>query len=167
MKLKIENNWEIVKKDFVACQKSSMGLVQIASVDSEGIPNMTPIGSMFLNDDKTAFFCNRFPENLNRNLKTNDKICVIAMKSSKWFWMKSLFKGRFATCPGIKLFGRVRAKRKIKKDERAQWQRVVKPFRFLKGYHLLWKDMSHASDIVFEDYEYLKAGKMTQNQITR
>ncbi len=166
MRLKIEHNWETVKKNFIACQKSSMGVVQIASVDEEGIPNMTPIGSLFLKKERTAFFCNRFPENLNQNLKNNDRICVIAMNSSKWFWMKSLFKGRFVTCPGIKLFGRVSPKRELKKDERAQWERMVKPFQFFKGYHLLWKDMSHASDIVFEDYEYLKAGKMTQNTDT-
>lgn len=161
MRYPITDNWDAVKKDFLNCQKTSMGTVQIASVDPEGVPNMTPIGSLFLGKNGHAFFCNRFPKNLNRNLETNDHVCVIAMNASKKFWMKSLFKGRFEGCPGIKLFGRVSPRRHISEQEKNKWERLVKPYRLLKGYNLLWKDMTHASDIQFEAFEYLKAGKMT------
>ena len=163
MRQTIENNWMTLKKDFLRCQKSSGGIVQIASVDQEGVPNMTPIGSFFLGKEGQAFFCNRFPQNLNENLKTNSQICVIAMNGSKWFWMKSLFKGKFASCPGIKLYGQISRRRKIKTAEKEKWEKLVRPFRFLKGYDLLWKDMSHVSDIHFNSFEYLKAGKMTDN----
>lgn len=163
MRQTIENNWNTLKKDFLRCQKSSGGVIQVASVDQKGIPNMTPIGSLFLIEDSQAFFCNRFPKNLNENLETNDKICVIAMNGSKWFWMKSLFKGKFKTCPGIKLYGRISRRREISPAEKLRWENLVKPFRFLKGHALLWKDMAYASDIQFDSYEYLKAGKMTDN----
>lgn len=161
MRQNITEYWDIVKKDFIHCQKTSMGLVQIASVDEDNCPTMTPIGSLFLGENGQAFFCNRFPENLNRNMKTNNRVCVIAMNGSKWFWMKSLFKGRFAGCPGIKLYGRISPGRKITDAEKEQWEKVVKPYRWMKGYDLLWKDMAHASDIRFETFEYLKVGKMT------
>ena len=163
MKQTIKDNWDSLRKDFLRCQKSSGGVVQIASVDQNGTPNMTPIGSLFLGKNSQAFFCNRFPRNLNENLKTNDQVCVIAMNGSKWFWMKSLFKGQFATCPGIKLYGRISQRRKIAKEEKEKWENLVKPFRFLKGHALLWKDMAYASDIQFDSYEYLKAGEMTNN----
>ncbi len=161
MRQTIQNNWDTLKKDFIGCQKSSQGLVQIASVDEKGIPNMTPIGSLFLGENKQAFFCNRFPQNLNQNLKTNNQICAIAMNGSNWFWLKSLFKGKFDNCPGIKLYGRISRKRKIEPEEKEKWERQVRTFRFLKGYDLLWKDMMYASDIHFESFEYLNAGKMT------
>lgn len=159
--MKITDNWEPIKRDFIQCQKSSMGVVQIASVDEEGTPNMTPIGSLFLGEQQQAYFCNRFPKNLNRNLEKNNHICAIAMNGSKWFWMKSLFTGRFATCPGVKLYGRISPRRPITRPEKEQWERMVRPFRFMKGYGLLWKDMAYASDIRFDGYEYLEAGEMT------
>ncbi len=163
MRKEIQDDWNQIKRDFINCQKTSSGLVQVGSVSEDGQPNLTPIGSMFLGEDKNAFFCNRFPQNLNRNIQTNSRVCVIAMNSSKWFWLKSLFKGRFPTCPGIKLYGRVKEKRGILPKEKATWERMVKPFRFFKGYDLLWKDMTHVSDIVFDAYEYLNTGKMEVN----
>ncbi len=165
MRQPIQNNWATLKKDFLRCQKSSGGVVQIASVDQGGVPNMTPIGSLFLIENSQAFFCNRFPQNLNENLKTNDQICVIVMNGSKWFWMKSLFKGKFTTCPGIKLYGRISRRREISQVEKLKWENLVKPFRFLKGHALLWKDMAYASDIKFNSFEYLKAGEMTNHLI--
>lgn len=75
--------------------------------------------------------------------------------------MKSLFKGKFASCPGIKLYGRISQRREISQAEKQRWENLVRPFRFLKGHALLWKDMAYASDIQFDSYEYLKAGKMT------
>lgn len=164
MRQKIQNNWKGLKKDFVRCQKSAMGLVKVASVDETGVPNITPIGSMFLGDDQTGFFCNRFPQNLNRNLKTNNRICVIAVNASKWFWMKSLFKGRFGECPGIRLYGEISRRRKITVHEKQRFEKMVRPYRFLKGYDLLWKDMQHASDIRFDEYEYFYCGEMRAAQ---
>lgn len=161
MPKEITDNWETLRRDFLHCQKTSSGLVQIASVSKNGLPNLTPIGSLFLRGNKSAFFCNRFPSNLNKNIRTDNRICVIAMNTSKLFWLKSLFRGCFSSCPGIKLFGRLQEKRTIHPKEKEQWERAVKPFRRLKGYDLLWKDMTHASDIEFEAYEYLNTGKMT------
>ena len=160
MKKEITTNWDSLRKDFLHCQKTASGLVQIASVDENGLPNLTPIGSLFLGEHKQAFFCNRFPVNLNKNIRTNDRVCVIAMNSSKIFWLKSLFKGGFSSCPGIKLFGRVTERRKIRPEEKAKWERMVKPFRRLKGYDILWKDMAHASEIEFDAFEYLNTGGM-------
>ena len=160
MRKSITDNWQTLRQEFIKCQRTSSGVVQIASVDSQGNPNMTPIGSLFLGDEKKAFFCNRFPANLNQNIKTNNQVCVIAMNSSKRFWFTSLFKGKFSGQPGIKLYGRVSAKRPIRPEEKQRWEKMVKPFRYFKGYTLLWKNMDHVSDIVFDAYEYLNTGEM-------
>jgi uncharacterized pyridoxamine 5'-phosphate oxidase family protein len=161
MRQNINGNWEKIKKDFSGCRQTTMGVVQIASVDQNGVPNMTPIGSLFLTGECQGFFCNRFPENLNKNIESNDRVCIIAMNTSKWFWLKSLFNGRFSTCPGIKLFGRISRRRPILEHEKTRWEKQIRPFRFLKGYDRLWKNMQYVSDIRFDAYEYLKAGEMT------
>lgn len=158
----IKTNWEKLRNDFIQCQKSSMGGVKIATVDQYGNPNITPIGSLFLLPGQKGFFCNRFPVNLNKNLKTNNRVCIISLNTSKWFWLKSLYKGRFSTCPGIKLYGSVDKKRDISPDEKTQWEKMVRPFRFLKGHGLLWRDMKFVSDISFDAFEYIKAGEMTK-----
>ncbi|MBU1340763.1 MAG: pyridoxamine 5'-phosphate oxidase family protein [Proteobacteria bacterium] len=159
----IKTNWDKLRKDFIHCQKSSFGGVKIATVDAKGNPNITPIGSLFLLSDQKGFFCNRFPVNLNKNLETNNSVCIIALNSSKLFWLKSLVKGKFSTCPGLKLYGQVGEKRDISASEKLRWEKMVRPFRVFKGYDLLWKDMKFVSDISFDSFEYIKAGKMTKS----
>ena len=46
------SKWSLVKNVFSKAQKANMH-VNIASVSIEGIPNITPIGTVFLNDDGT------------------------------------------------------------------------------------------------------------------
>ena len=48
------SKWSLVKNVFSKAQKANMH-VNIASVSIEGIPNITPIGTVFLNDDGTGF----------------------------------------------------------------------------------------------------------------
>lgn len=161
----ITHQWEHLKKEFTHCQKTSNGLVKIATVDAESNPNITPIGSLFLLSDNKGFFCNRFPVNLNNNIKNNNRVCVIALNNSKLFWLKSLYKGKFTDCPGLKLYGQVSRKRGITPVEKIKWEKMVRPFRWSKGYGILWKDMAYVSDILFDAFEYIKAGEMTYKGI--
>ena len=48
------NNWNTIKNVFSKAQQANMH-ANIASVSRDGIPNITPIGTVFLNDDGTGF----------------------------------------------------------------------------------------------------------------
>ena len=48
-----------------------------------------------MNHNQTGYYFEKFPSNLPIHAKANKKICVLAVNSNTWFWIKSLFKGKF------------------------------------------------------------------------
>lgn len=85
-------NWNAIKKVFAKAQKSNMH-ANIASVSKNGIPNITPIGTVFLNEDGTGFLFDSFSEQLAENLRQNNNVCISAVNSSKFFGYHLLSKG--------------------------------------------------------------------------
>lgn len=92
----------------------------IASVSSEGMPNITPIGTVFLNDDGTGFLFDSFSQKLNENLTHNRKVCISAVNSSKVFWISSLIKGQFSDYPGVRLYGELSDLRHATNEEKSE-----------------------------------------------
>jgi hypothetical protein len=76
-----------------------------ASVDEDGSPRATPIGSLILREDGTGYFFEEFASGLGRNLNRSPRVCILAVNSGKLFWFKSLLMGRFAEPPGLRLLG--------------------------------------------------------------
>ena len=74
----------------------------------KGIPNITPIGSVFLKECQTGFFFDSYTSALANNLEQNDNVCVMAVNTNKLYWIKSFFKGRFLSEPGVRLYGKGR-----------------------------------------------------------
>ena len=87
---------------------------------------------------------------------------MLAVDSGVLFWLKALFTGRFSRPPAVRLRGRaVGPAREATEAERALWLRRVRPLRFSRGHRLLWSNMRHARDVVFEEVEPVNAGAMT------
>lgn len=63
----LEKDWKNIQKIFKLAQKTSMH-VSIATVDQYGQPNITPIGTVFLNENQTAYLFDTFTEKLAENL---------------------------------------------------------------------------------------------------
>jgi len=110
--------------------------VAIASIDAEGKPTNTPIGSLFLNADQTGFYFEKFPTKLPKNAVENPNICILAVNSNRWFWLKALFKTKFDSAPGIKLYGTLGARRKATKIEISRLNKRIRVTKRLKGEHL-------------------------------
>ena len=70
-------NWNAIKKVFAKAQKSNMH-ANIASVSKNGMPNITPIGTVFLNEDGTGFLFDSFSEQLAENLRQNNNVCIVS-----------------------------------------------------------------------------------------
>ena len=161
MKIDINKDWSKIKIHFRKCIRANMHVV-IASVDENDMPTVTPIGSLFLNDNPSGFYFEKFATKLNKNSKSNKNVCILAVNASKWFWIRSLFKGKFSAYPAVKLYGELGEKRDAIPQEFRAFQRRVRSTRKLKGHQYLWKDMSQIREIKFTNAEKINLGKMTK-----
>ncbi|KGL58691.1 hypothetical protein [Polaribacter sp. Hel1_85] len=161
MKINLEENWQKIRIHFSKSFGSNMH-VSIASVDENHQPTITPIGSLFLNNNQTGFYFEKFASKLNINSKMNKNICVLAVNSNKWFWFKSLFKMSFSEYPAIKLYGELGIKREATEKEYSAFQRRIRQTKRLKGSNYLWKDMGIVREITFAKGEKINLGIMTK-----
>ena len=158
----IQTNWSAIRKHFNASFRSNFH-VSIASVDIDSIPTITPIGSLFLNNNQSGYYFEKYPKKLPQNAETNSNICVLAVNSSTFFWLKSLFKTKFTTYPGIKLYGQLGTKRIATGNEIKRLKRRMKATNLLKGNTYLWGEMQYVRDISFTKVEKIDIGKMTEH----
>ena len=161
MKFNIEQNWQKIRMHFSKSFGANMH-VSIASVNKDNQPTVTPIGSLFLNDNQTGFYFEKFATKLNVNSKTNKNICVLVVNSGKLFWLKSLFKMKFSEYPAVKLYGELGIKRDATEKEYRAFQRRVRKTKRLKGSKYLWQDMSMVREIKFTSAEKINLGVMTK-----
>lgn len=156
----IKENWRLIKRHFNVSFKTSLS-VSIASVDNENKPTVTPIGTLFLNSNQTGFYFEKFPKKIQENVKTNKNICVLAVNSSKWFWIKALYILRFNAYPAIKLYGKLGEKRRATEIETSRLNRRMRTTKGLKGNTYIWGKMEFVREIKFIKAEGVNIGKMT------
>lgn len=156
----IQANWSIIKTHFNRSFSSNFH-VAVASVNQHGNPTVTPIGSLFLNSDQTGFYFEKFPSKLPEHALSNPNICVLAVNSSAWFWLKSLFTGQFKTYPAIKLYGQLGIRRKATELENQRLQRRMRFTRRLRGNAYLWGKMEFIREVRFTSAEKIELGRMT------
>lgn len=137
----------------------------VATVDAQGRPHVSPIGSVKLNRDRTGFFFEIFAQRTSRNLDTNPALTILAVNSGRVFWLRSLWKGQFLQPPGTRLLATAGPSREAKPEEIQWWRKVVRPARFLKGHDLLWGDdlLAHTRvrDFTVHEAQPLRLGAMT------
>lgn len=158
-----------LKKDWLLIQSivesgiSSSKHCSIASVDVDGNPHVTPIGFVFLRNDGTAYYFEKYSKQLPINYATNRNVCLMAVNSSFVFWFKSLLKGRFESFPGVRLHGVVGDSRKATPAEIAGLKRRIGAAKFLSGAKQIWSDLETVRDISFHRAEPVMYPKMMQH----
>lgn len=158
----INTHWHIVKKLFKKAFSSSFHY-SVASVDEDGKPHVTPIGSLILGEPGHAIYFEEFTSQLPNNIKSNKYISVLAVNSSKWYWLKSLLKGEFIEPPAIRLNGEAGVLREATQTEVNLWLKRVKSVSFTKGHKIMWQRMGKVREIKFTSIEPVHIGKMTSN----
>jgi uncharacterized pyridoxamine 5'-phosphate oxidase family protein len=136
----------------------------VATVTKHGQPHVSPIGSVFLINKDKGFYFEKFTKNVPKNTEDNPYACLMSVNVSKWFWLKSLIKGRFKTPPAIRIVVKLGELRQQSIQETTHFQRKVSPFKWTKGYDLMWKDMSLVRDFEIIEYKPVFIGKMTKQQ---
>ena len=159
----INENWSEIKRLFRRSFRSSFHYA-IASINDKGEPHITPIGSLILDKPGHGVYFEKFPKQLTRNLQNNKQVCVLAVNSSRWFWVKSLFSGRFSSLPAVRLYGTVGDIREGTKEEIKLWQRRVRRVSFSKGHAIMWANMKMVRDIKFTRVEPVQIDKMTSDK---
>jgi hypothetical protein len=158
----LDPHWPAIRRVFATAMRTSAHFA-IASVNADGTPHVTPIGSVFLTEPGQGFYFELFTRGLPQNIQRNQRICVMAVNSGKLFWLRSLFNGRFAEPPAIRLLGYAGERRKASADEQARWQRRVAPVTFLKGYDLLWRRTDYVRELFFDGYAPVRLGAITKD----
>ena len=158
--MNVDENWSEVKALFRDSFRSSFHYA-IATVSEEGEPHVTPIGSLILGKAGEGFYFEKFTQHLPKNIGNNNRVCVLAVNSSRWFWVKSLLGGRFAVPPAVRLYGKAQELRPATEREMALWRKRVSSVRFTKGHKLMWSEMNMVRVIRFDRIEPVHIGQMT------
>ncbi|MDY0282586.1 MAG: pyridoxamine 5'-phosphate oxidase family protein, partial [Salinivirgaceae bacterium] len=151
----IQKNWPLIQEIF----RGNINLV-IASINEDGSPHISPIGSIYLRKDCTGYYLEKFPVQLPINLDNDNRICVYAVKYNL-NWLKALAFGRFSKPPAVRLYGRAGKRRPVTEQEIARWHRQVKFFRWSKGYKILWAKFSYARELYFDGFAPVDFRQMT------
>ena len=155
------DHWPQIRQLFRRALKKNT-YVSLATVRPDGTPHVSPVGSFFLNDDCTGFYLEKFTTAIQKNGPDNRLVTVMGVDPGRWFWLKSIFKGRFDRYPAIRLFGVAEEKRPATDREKERFLRMVRPLKGTKGFQYMWEDMGTTRLIRFTHFEPARLGKMTQ-----
>lgn len=158
--MEIETSWPEIKAVFRDAQETCR-YCSIASVNEDGSPHITPIGSLFLRDNCTGYYFEEYSQKMANNFRHNKRVCVLAVNSGVLYWFRSIFSGRFPSPPGVRLSGTVGPRRLGTEEEIESFQQRVRTARKTKGYELIWQNLKHVRDIHFESFEPVHVARMT------
>jgi len=80
--MKIGKQWKTIQMVFQQSLSSSLHYA-LASVNEDGSPHLTPIGALFLRENKTGFYFDVFSVKMSNNLDRDQRVCVLAVKWEK------------------------------------------------------------------------------------
>lgn len=133
----------------------------VGTVDADGTPRVSPIGSIALGDEGEGLYLECFPRAMRENLDRDARMCIMAVRGGTGFWLKSLWRGAFPTPPALRLVAEAGPRREATRAEIDAWLAKVRPLRRLKGHDLLWGSMTHARDFRVLRVEPVGLGRMT------
>jgi len=120
--LNVESNWKLIRRLFSRSFSSSLHY-SMATVTPDGLPHVTPVGSLMLREPGDAVYFEEFIQRMPLNIANNQHVCVLAVRSGLLFWLWSLIRGEFRTPPAIRLQGTAGAARPATEEELRAWHR--------------------------------------------
>jgi hypothetical protein len=135
--------------------------VSVASCGPEGQPHVSPIGSFSLHPtEHHGTWLEKFTTALPRNLEHDQRVQILVVKRSSWFWFQALWRGSFREAPALRLVGTAGPRRATTAAEIARFRKKVRFLRRLKGYDLLWSEMPTARDVTIHEIMPVQLGRM-------
>ncbi len=136
-----------------------------ATVNEDGSPHLTPMGSLVLRDDCTGFYFERFSRQMRGNLDRDNRISVLILDFRLVCWLFPLVRGRFARPNAVRLNGTVGERREATRAEedsfkKDNWAINLTRVLGLRGYKRMWAALDRVRDIRFESFEPVELGFM-------
>lgn len=137
--------------------------VSVATVDEDGAPHVSPIGSLTLGREPgTGTMLELFTRQTTCNLDRDPRVTVLAVDSSARRFATALARGRFPRAVATRLSGTAGPRRWATDDEVARFRRRVRVVRRLRGHDLLWgAERIRARDVTFDVERPVHLGTMT------
>ena len=159
--LDINNDWDIIVSVFKRAQNTGL-CHHFSTVNEDGTPNITPIGSLVLNlGSPGGYYFDVFNRTLSENLDRNPNVAILAVDSRKLFWLKSVFARKFKTPPAIRLIGKVGSRRPALAEEITRSLQEIQPLKRLGASKKLGKGLKNLRQIEFTRVDVLNIGAMT------
>jgi len=154
--------WEQARRTVAAAMRSSLACT-IASVDADGRPHATPIGSVtLLPEPGRAVYFDVFNARLARNIEHDPRVCILAVDARKRVWLGALVRGRFNAPAGLQFDAVVGPRRPITDVELDRFHRDVGPLLRTRGGRAVWSDVRFARDVTIESVRPLRLGALTR-----
>ena len=157
----LKHHWPEIRRVLDRGQASTI-YCSLATINADGTPNITPIGTVFLRDDCTGYYFDHYAVTLGTNLDANPNICVMAVNAGRLYWFRSFLLGRFDSPPGVRLYGKAHPRRRATPQEAAEIEARVRPTKWLKGSRMLWSNFTHVRDIEFTSFRPVSYPVMMQ-----
>jgi len=141
-----------------------IGVVPIASVNRDGTPHISPIGSVWLHPvEPRGIYLEMYTRAMPSNFKHNPNFTALLVDDGAMFWLRSLIAGRFSRPVGVRLKGIAGERRRATDKELGRFRRRVGVVSWTKGHDILWgADSAFARDLDFVSVCDVKLGKMTK-----
>lgn len=134
----------------------------IATVDEDGLPHVTPVGSVFLHPtEPRGYYHPLMVKALRRHLRERRRFSLLFVDPAVRTWLPALVKGRFDRLVAARLTGYADGPpRRATEDEVERWKRVVRPVRWTRGHDLMWSKVTLTQELVFDGYRPVSFGPM-------
>ncbi|MEQ1570570.1 MAG: pyridoxamine 5'-phosphate oxidase family protein [Myxococcota bacterium] len=156
------NEWEAVRPLFRTAFRTSLHFA-LASVDADGAPRVTPIGTVLLAEPGHALYFELFAHGLGARLSADPRVSVLAVDSGRLLWLRALWQVRFPRPPAARLVGRASPERRPPTEgERRRWERRMGPVARLPGARRLWGELPWVRDLWIDRIDRVRIGPLTQ-----
>lgn len=154
--MNLDDNWPEIRRIFARSFYASM-----ATVNAEGFPHVTPIGSLLLHREPgRGFWFEMFTTALPRHLDGDSRLCAMAVDTRLSLWGRALVSGQFPRAPGIRLSGLAGVRRAATTREQELFERRVRLVRWTRGYKLLWSRFGAGREVTFDRALPIRLGPM-------
>jgi hypothetical protein len=153
----LEREWPQIRALWKATQ---VGV--FATVAPDGSPQITPIGSVYLDShEPKGYFHPIFAARLRRALGDGGRFELLFVDLRARIWLPALIRGRFDRLVAARLRGRgIGARRPATEGEVARWQRQVRAVGWTRGHELLWSNVRYVQELSFDEHVPVRFGAM-------
>ncbi len=134
----------------------------LATVNEDGSPRVTPLGTLFLAEDTRGFYFELYSRHMSQNLDRDPRICVLVVNTRMSLWGRAILRGRFQRLPAARLMGTAGKKRDATSAEMDALRKPTAPLRFFKGYPFFWGNMKQVREVHFDAIEPVNCGPLTR-----